>query len=94
MNGWQVQAAYEAESATIWEELNAPDPCEKELQKAAVDMKAAIDFIDKAENNLVGAISELSDTPMEDVVTAFLDQLMDLRIDLRVLAEKYERGER
>ena len=94
MTGWEVQAAYEAECAAIWEELNAPDPCEKEMQSAAVDMKAAIDLMDKAEDQLCGAISELSGTPMEDVVTAFFNQLTDLRIDLRVLAEKYERGYR
>lgn len=94
MTGWEAQAAYEAECAAAWEELNAPDPYEGVLQKASVGMKSAVDLMDKAEDALVDAISELSGTPMEDVVTAFYDQLTDLRIDLRILAEKYEEGVR
>ena len=94
MTGWEVQAAVEAENARIWEELNAPDPYDEVLRNASTGMKTAIDLIDKAENALCDAISELSNTPMEDRVAAFLDQLVDLKIDIRVLAEKYERGQR
>ena len=94
MTGWEVQAAYEDECARAWEDLNAPDPYEEVLQKASVGMKTAEDLMDKAENALVDAISELTGTPMEDVVTAFYNQLTDLRIDLRVLADKYKEGVR
>lgn len=94
MNGWQVQAMWEADAAAEWERLNAPDPCEKEMQKAAVDLRFATDLMDKAENSLYDALSELSETPMEDKVTSFLDDLQNLRIALQELAEKYGRGQR
>lgn len=94
LSGWQVQAMKEAEDAKIWEELNAPDPAEGRMQEAAQDMKMAVDLMDKAEDCLVNAISELDGTPMEYKVTAFLDALMDLRIDIRIMAEKYEKGVR
>lgn len=94
MTGWQVQEMWERDTAALWERLNAPDPAEKYMQAAAVDMRQATSLIDKAENYLVGAIGKLSDTPMEDKVNSLLNSLMDLRIDIRQLAEKYERGER
>ena len=94
MTGWQVQEMWEQDTAALWERLNAPDPAEKQMKAAAVDMQMANNLIDQAENNLVSAIAELSDTPMEDKVNSLLDALMDLRIEIRLLAEKYERGER
>lgn len=94
LSGWQVQAMKEAEDARIWEELNAPDPAEGLMQEAAQDMKMAVDLMDKAEDCLANAISELDGTPMEYKVTAFLDALMDLRIDIRIMAEKFEKGVR
>ena len=35
MTGWQVDAMWEAESARIWEEMNAPDPMEGKMISAA-----------------------------------------------------------
>ena len=94
LSGWQVQAMWEADAAAEWERLNAPDPAEKYLKEAAGDMGKAIDLMDKAENFMVDAISDLDGLPMADKVSSMLDALMDLRIDIRVLKEKYERGER
>ena len=95
MNGWQdVDAMWEADTAALWERLNEPDPAEGYLKSAAVSMGQAIDLIDKAEDQLAEAISELSYADLEDKVSSMLDTLMDLKIDIRILKEKYERGDR
>ena len=94
MNGWQVQAMWEADAAAEWERLNAPDPCEKQMKSAAVDITEASHFVDIAEDRLGEATAELYGTPMEAVVESWLDQLENIRFELKSLAEKYGRGER
>ena len=94
MTGWEVQALKEAEDARIWEELNAPDPYEKQMRDAALEMKQAIDQIDKAENFLIDAIAALDETPMGDRVASLLDALEDLHCNIEYLQEKYGKGER
>jgi hypothetical protein len=94
MNGWQVQEMWETDTNAMWERLNEPDPAEPYMRSAAVEMNKAVDLVDKAEDFLVGAISELSETPMEDKVTSLYDALMNLRVEIGHLAEKYERGVR
>ena len=93
MNSWQVQAMKEAVDARIWEEINS-DPCEKQLQAAAVGMSQAVDLIDKAEDSLLDAVNALDGTPMMDKVSALLETLLDLKIDIRILGEKYAKGVR
>ena len=94
MTGWEVQALKEADDARIWEELNAPDPYEKQMRDAALEMKQAIQQISKAEDYLADAIASVSETPMEDCVASLLDSLEDLKYSIKVLQEKYGRGER
>lgn len=94
MNGWQIQAMKEAEDARIWEELNAPDPYEREMELAAAEMNQAISFLDQAETKLVGAVSELQGTPMESVIASILDGLENLHVELHIKADCYERGRR
>ena len=65
MTGWEVQALKEAEDARIWEELNAPDPYEKQLRDAALDLSLAMEPISKAEDYLMDAVADVSETPME-----------------------------
>lgn len=92
MTGWEVQEMWEAEAAAEWERINAPDPAEREMEQAAVEMKKGADLIDKAENALLDAVSSLDGYPMADRVESLLNDLMDLRIDIKSLADKYERG--
>ena len=94
MTGWEVQALKEAEDARIWEELNAPDPYEKQMRDAAMEMRLAIEQISKAEDYLADAIASVSETPMEDRVASLLDSLEDLEYSIKVLQEKYGKGER
>ena len=94
MTGWEVQALKEAEDARIWEELNAPDPYEKQMRDAAIEMRQAYDQINKAENFLMEAVAAVSETPMEDKVNSLLEALEDLNCDINMLQEKYRKGER
>ena len=94
MTGWEVQALKEAEDARIWEELNAPDPYEKQMRDAALEMRLAIEQIRKAEDYLADAIASVSETPMEYRVAPLLDSLEDLEYSIKVLQEKYGKGER
>ena len=94
MTGWEVQALKEADDARIWEELNAPDPYEKQMEDSAREMRLAVEMICKAEDYLVDAISAVNGTPMEDRVSSLLNDLEDLHIDIVLLAEKYQKGVR
>ena len=94
MTGYEVQALKEAEDARIWEELNAPDPYEKQMTDAALDMRLAVEMISKAEDYLMDAVSAVSGTPMEDRVSSLLNDLEDLKFSIRMLAENYQKGVR
>ena len=88
MNGWQVQAMKEAEDARIWEELNAPDPFEEQLKAAAKELRLSIEMIEKVEDDLVEAINELSDTPMEYKVGSLLDEVQGIKGSISRLPPK------
>lgn len=94
MTGWEVQAMWEADTAALWERLNAPDPYEREMHDAALDMRLAIEMLNKAEDYLADAVADLSGTPMEDRIQSFLNDLEDLHSDINYQKNKYERGER
>ena len=94
MTGWEVQALKEADDARIWEELNAPDPYEKQMEDSAREMRLAVEMINKAEDYLMDAVSSVSGTPMEDRVSSLLNDLEELHIDIVLLAEKYQKGVR
>ena len=94
MTGWQLQAMVEADAEATWEALNSPDPCEDKMKASAVVMIEAARFIEIAEDRLVEALEELTDTPMEPRVGALLEALQDLRCDIQAMANKFERGER
>lgn len=94
MNGWQVQAMWEAESSRIWEEMNAPDPFAGKMMDAASSLQVAVKHLDKATDWLADAAGKLIGTPMEDVVNSYTLQLENFLCDLRKLQEKYGRGDR
>ena len=94
MTGWEVQELKEAEDARIWEEINAPDPCEKQLKAASVSMKEAVRMIGSAGVRLADAMAEVFDTPMEYRIGSLLDALEDIECSITALADKYGKGER
>lgn len=94
MNGWQVQAMWEADAAAAWEALNDPDPAERQMKEAADSLDIALDNIDSGLNWISDAVSKLDDLPMANNVQSFLDDFEKLVKDLEVLKDHYERGER
>ena len=94
MDDYTLDYMVEQAAATEWERINEPDPCESQMKDAALDMRLAIEMIEKAEDYLADAVEDVRDTPMEDRVATFLNLLEDLHIDIGMLAKKYERGER
>ena len=94
MTGWEVQALKEAEDARIWEELNAPDPYEAQMKKAAVSLRFAAELINKATDLLLDAVAELDETPMQDDLATLEDEIEDRRFIIKDLAENYAKGVR
>ena len=92
MSGWQVDAMWEAESARIWEDVNAPDPFEKQMITAAGTLKSAIDLLDKATDWVAEAAYDLNGTPMENLVACYEEQMESILSELKSLQEKYGRG--
>lgn len=91
---WQLDLMYENESDRLWEKLNAPDPYEKEMKEAAIDIWDAADKLDSAEEELSAAFADLYDTPLRDSISDYMEKISDIRYELYDLAKKYERGER
>lgn len=94
MNGWQVQAMWEADAAAEWERINEPDPAEKEMKEAAGNLGQAFEAIQTGLDYLTDAVITLDGYPMADKVQSFLDDIESLAHGLMGLAEHYERGER
>ena len=94
MTLFEAQEMYEAESARIWEDLNAPDPNERELIEASRYLKTAISHLDRGINFVMDAASELPDTPMNDKLESYIQDLECIMCDLKEMQKNYSRGVR
>ena len=94
MNGWQVQAMYERDTEALWERLTEPDPAADQMITASVSMAEGCEFLNIATDRLFDAVHELDETPMGDEVASMANEIEDLRIRLRMLADKYRKGVR
>ena len=101
MRNWQIEvmnqdvdSMWEADAAAEWERINAPDPYEEILKAAAKDMIPAINQLGKAIEELLGATAYLYETPMLAKVDSYIESLEDIEIDLKMMKEHWERGER
>ena len=94
MTGWEVQEMWERDTAALWERLNEPDPAEKQMGEAAKELRLADIELSISEDLVAAAAEAVKGFPMEDVLLSFYDQLEELRFGLKMLGEKYERGER
>jgi hypothetical protein len=94
MNGWQLQAMWEADAAAAWEALNAPDPAERQMKEAADSLDVALNKINDGIDWVADAVSKLKETPMEYKVVSFMEDFEKLVNGLEDLKDHYERGER
>ena len=89
MTGWQAQAMWEAQTAMIWEAMNAPDPNEGRYAEAEKDIEVAQRHLRKAIEWLQQAAEKVHGLPMENKVESFVDQLENFNVDLGFLQEKH-----
>lgn len=94
MQAWQIDLMVENERNRAWEELNAPDKFDKEMKAAAKDLKEAVSFLDIAIDRLNDVSADLYETPMQAKIDSFLEQIEDLKVDIDMIREHWERGER
>lgn len=85
-----IDAAYEAESARIWEEQNRQTDTEmlrlasKSLRLAADDLDSTCDLVNEAAEAVV-------DTPEGDKIASILGEMKSILKGLREMAEKWSR---
>lgn len=94
MMAWQVDEMWEAESARMWEDLNAPDPYENKMFEAAGSLAVAIGHLIPARDWVHEAAYELEETPMESKMESFAEEIDGILMMLKDLEEKYRRGVR
>lgn len=101
MNAWQIEVMnHDAEqmaqavAAEEWERLNAADPIAELLKATAKDMEEPIEALGKAIEELLKASAYLYDTPVIAKVDSYVDSLENIKIDLKMMKEHWERGER
>ena len=87
-------AMWEAEAAAEWERINADDPYHDQMIGAACSMAIAVDHLDKAVDYLLDALNSVNNTPMEDRVRSLLEKAEDLKCEVDMHKDGYERGER
>lgn len=94
MTMWQTELMEEEARNQMWEDLNAPDPYELVLRRAAKELEKAISLLDSSIDRLYDAESDLSETPMQAKVESFIDEVTGIKSDLMKIRESWERGER
>ena len=87
-------AMWEADAAAEWERINAPDPYHDQMIGAACSMAIAVDHLEKAVDYLIDAFNAVNNTPMEERVRKLLEAAEDLKVDVDMQKDSYERGER
>lgn len=88
-----VDRMYEAESARIWEELNAPDPNEAKYKAAAGSLKKAIEALNAVLDNLAQGEEDADGLPLANKIAFFLNDFEDRQCDLRMMMNGALRGE-
>ena len=94
MNAWQLEAMKDQMDTKAWNELNAPDPCERQLKTCSVSLINATMILSSVESQLADAMAEVFDTPMEAKIGSYLDEVENIRYYIKSLAETYGKGVR
>lgn len=87
-----IDYAYEAESARLWEELNTNDN-EKKYLAAAESIKKAIEHLEKVVNHINQGAQDAEGLPLENKLYFFANDFEDRIYDLKRMMEKASRGE-
>lgn len=92
--GWQIDEMWEAEAASIWEQINEPDPLEAVMQQAAVSLADAVKHLDKAADYIADAEATLQETPLQYRVESYLETVQGLISRLETMRQNYSNGVR
>ena len=84
-----------ADAMQQWEDINAPDPYEKQLIEAAHSLEVVLIYLSKVQENLDDAWAEFDeDCPMSDRLLSFYDDIDGIKAAIRDMKENWERGHR
>jgi hypothetical protein len=89
-----VDAMWEADAAAEWERPNSPDPYEKVLKSAAIDLEAVRIAFEPLLDRMSDVSATLTETPMQAKIDSFIETLEDIKYDLWSIKLHWERGER
>lgn len=92
MTGFNVDAMLESARSADWERMNRRTPAAERIGLAVPYMTKAWNRISDAVNNLAEAAGEAEGTSAEDRITSLLNDLENLKCDLRALMDKLEGG--
>lgn len=87
-------AMWEAEADAEWERINADDPYHDQMTGAACAMDLAVDYLDRAVDYLLDALKAADNSPIEQRVRDLLEKTEDLKVEVDMQKDKFERGER
>ena len=82
-----VDTMYEAESARLWEDLNAPDPCQGRILEAEQSCLAAIRHLTKARDLIDDAVLEIEGLPDETRIASVSEAVDSLISELNKILD-------
>lgn len=90
---WQLDKAYEDESARMWEEQNARSDAWDRMLDAVGYINVALEHLDKATSSLVSAKDQLDGLTAEYRLGSLIDDYENFVCDLKQLRQKFINGE-
>lgn len=92
MTGWQVQAMLEADAAAEWEQINEPDPHERNYHEAAYSLDEVVKCLDKALDWVMDAYGCVEGLPVYDRLVSYYDMIDDLKSSLNTDKDQLRKG--
>lgn len=90
---WQLDKAYEDESAKMWEEQNARSDAWDRMLDSVGYINVALEHLDKATSSLVSAKDQLNGLTAEYRLGSLIDEYENLVCDIKKLRQKFINGE-
>ena len=88
-----IDQMYEAESARIWEDKNAPDPNERKHLAAVSSLKLAVALLEDVTDYISQGAQEAEGLPLEKKLEFYIGDFEDRICDLKRIIDKAERCE-
>ena len=92
MTIWETELMEESARNQQWEEINDTEAIEARYQDFTVDMRMAIDDLDRAVDWLETAADGAEGLPAENKILSSVDDLNDFASNLRILLRNLKNG--